>query len=269
MNLTEKLRNYLAPLSPLAIALSGGVDSSTLTFFCRENGIEFTTYTFNGPHLTSHETEQVRLWVGQILVPHTFIQCNPLEDHRISSNPLNRCYYCKYNLYSRLKDTVKSDTTIIDGTNGSDLLKYRPGHAAIKELGVKTPFASVGFDRSMVQKLANDMQLDIPRFSRSCLFTRFEYGYQLDSELVQRLGKAEDYLLKAGITGFRTRIYKNGHTLLHVDSSEKNSFLDVKPVFDSLMQKLDFYPYQLQFMEFSRISGYFDQNYANNTWTSL
>ncbi len=260
MNPTEKLRNYLISLSPLAIALSGGVDSSTLTFFCRENGIEFTAYTFNGPHLTSYETEQVRRWAGHNSVPHTFIHCNPLEDHHISSNPFNRCYYCKYNLYSGLKYTVNPDTTIIDGTNGSDLLKYRPGHAAIKELGIKTPFASVGFDRSMVEKLANDMQLDIPRFSRSCLFTRFEYGHQLDSELVQRLGKAEDYLLKAGITGFRTRIYKNGPRLLHVDSSEKNRFLGVKPVFDSLMKKLDFYPYQLQFMDFSKISGYFDQN---------
>ena len=260
MNPTETLRNYLISHSPLAIALSGGVDSSTLTFFCRENGIEFSAYTFFGPHLTSYEAERVRKWVGHNSVPHTFIHCNPLEDCSVSSNPLNRCYYCKYILYSRLKDLVNPDTSIIDGTNGSDLLKYRPGHTAINELGIKTPFASLGFHRSMVEKLAKDMHMDIPRFSRSCLFTRFEYGYHLDSDLVQRLGEAEDYLLKAGINGFRIRIYKNGLILLHVDPTEKNSFFGVKPVFDSLMQNLDFYPYQLQFMEFSSISGYFDRN---------
>ena len=263
MNPINELRNYLRSISPLAIALSGGVDSLTLTSFCQDNKIEFRTYTFQGPHLTAFEIEHVRQWVEKNLVPHSFLDCNPLQDVRIASNPQNRCYYCKYNLYSRLKDTINPGTTIIDGTNCSDLSKYRPGHKAIKELAIKTPFATVGYDRFMVEKLARDMQLDIPRFSRSCLFTRFDYGYQLNSELVKRLGRAEDFLLMNDISGFRIRIHNDGHTLLQIDPSEKRFFLRIQPGFDQQMQSLGFYPYQIQYMEFSKISGYFDHRVSN------
>jgi len=259
LNPTDRLRKYLLSCSPLAIALSGGIDSSTLTFFCHANGIEFTSYTFSGEHITPYEMEHVQGWVAENSIPHVFIPCRPLNNPRVASNTRDRCYYCKYDLYSRLKSSVDSGTTIIDGTNASDLKKYRPGLYALNELEIKTPFAGTGFDRPMVEKLAWDMGMNIPVFSRSCLFTRFQYGYHLNPLLVKRLGRAEDFLLKAGIFSFRIRFHTDGTILVQVAFSEKKAFLNIKPGFHALMQELCFYPYQVQYMEFSRISGYFDR----------
>ncbi|WP_287043553.1 asparagine synthase-related protein [Desulfonatronospira sp. MSAO_Bac3] len=260
MNPTDRLRKHLLFLSPLAIALSGGVDSSTLTFFCLENHIEFTAYTFCGDHLTSFEAEHVQKVVTENSIPHLFIPCQPLKDPKIAANSRERCYYCKNDLYFRLKRCVEPGRTIIDGSNASDLSKYRPGQKALKEQGVMTPFASLGFHRMMVEDLAQELGLNIPRFSRSCLLTRFQYGYQLDSDLVQRLGRAEDYLLRAGLSGFRTRVLLDETVLVQVDASEKVGFLNIEPGFQSLMQELFFYPYRVQYMEFSMISGYFDRS---------
>ncbi len=260
MNPTKKLCRQLESLAPLAIAFSGGVDSLTLATFCRQNSIEFSAYTFCGAFLTEFEMDQVSRWARTNQVEHKFIPCNPLEEERIAANTEKRCYYCKKKLFNALREAADPRTSLVDGTNSSDLNKFRPGHRALLELGINSPLASAGFDRDSVEQLAGDMHLELPGFSRSCLLTRFDYGYPLRADIIRNLGSVEDYLLRAGITGFRIRFFRNGRICMQLDPSESSSFQKVRSAFDYLMQDMAFYPYQVRLMDFREITGYFDQD---------
>ncbi len=261
MNPTKELYIYLQDFSPVGIALSGGMDSSTLTAFCARNRIAYKAYTLAGPHLTDFELERVFSWTRRHSINHQFLFFNPLTDVNIRLNCALRCYYCKSaSFFFLLKNSADEMKTFIDGTREEDLDSYRPGVKALQELNVRSPFADLGFDRSMIIDMARSMDFyDLDRYSRSCILTRFEYGLSLSGKLVEKIRIVEDYLLRIQVSGFRLRMFKPKRIVLQVDRKYAEMIKKIGGNLDSLMRDQGLYPYELQFMDFDEISGYFDQ----------
>ncbi len=261
MNPTKELYAYLQHISPVAIALSGGMDSSTLTAFCARNRIAYKAYTLLGPHLTDFELERVFSWTRRHSINHQFLYFNPLADKNIRMNTTLRCYYCKSASFAfLLKASADKFKTFIDGTRAEDLDSYRPGVKALQELNVKSPFADLGFDRSMIIDLARNIDLsDFDRYSRSCILTRFEYNFSLSGNIVEKVRRIEDYLLRMQVSGFRLRVFRPMRIVLQVDGEYMEMIKILGGNLESLMREQDLYPYELQFMDFDKISGYFDQ----------
>ncbi|WP_291321435.1 hypothetical protein [Desulfonatronospira sp.] len=259
MNPTDELYSYLIGLSPLTVALSGGVDSITLAYFCHVRNIEFKCFTFYGPHITAWEISKVQHFVREYSIPHSFMYIDPLQNHRLLINSRERCYHCKLMLFSALGQQAAEDNTIVEGTNSSELKNYRPGMQALEELGIVSPFSVLGIDRISVEQIAQQIMVpQLPAFSRSCLMTRFEYGKHLDRDVLLSIKHAEDHLLHCGITGFRIRSLLSGETILQVDPSEYNNFIHCQKTFQHIMNINGLYPYSIQVLSFNRISGYFD-----------
>ncbi len=117
---------------------------------------------------------------------HKVVFVNELEQEEIRFNPENRCYLCKKTLFQKLMEYAKEQgiSIIMEGTNEDDLHVYRPGLRAIKELGVFSPLAEVGFTKAEVRKLAKELGISVAsRPSTPCLATRLPYGTEIKTEV--------------------------------------------------------------------------------------
>ncbi|PIZ12717.1 MAG: TIGR00268 family protein, partial [Elusimicrobia bacterium CG_4_10_14_0_8_um_filter_37_32] len=145
-------------------------------------------------------------------VKHLVITTKELLNPRFIVNPANRCYYCKKELFTELKQIAlkKGINYVVDGTNCDDLKDFRPGQEAIKALGVRSPLREVGLTKKEIRGLSRKMNLDTwdkPAFA--CLSSRLPYGTPIDKKKLQMVGEAEDYLFKSGFKQVRVRHHNN------------------------------------------------------------
>lgn len=215
-----ELKDFLRERSHLGIALafSGGVDSSfLLSVLCelhREEpfplkAVMMQTVFLDGSELTD-ALEFTRECGAELQVFHF----DPLSLPVIKNNPPDRCYHCKHRIFSEFLDYAGKNGygILMDGTNADDLGVYRPGRRALRELGVVSPLAELGFTKAEIRKLSAGRGLKCAvRPSRPCLATRFEYGTELTPELVKRTGEGEKLLrsLLPENTDIRLRVQKN------------------------------------------------------------
>ena len=141
-------------------------------------------------------------------VEHKEITADPLAWKKFIKNDLRRCYFCKKNMYSLLKDSMKGEDCyiLLDGTNTDDIKEDRPGLKAIRELGIKTPLFDVDLSKGEIRKIAKEIGLsnhDLP--SNSCLATRVPTRKTIDKEILKRINRAEAFLLEIGFSGCRVR----------------------------------------------------------------
>ena len=146
MDKLESLKDYIKELGKVAIAFSGGVDSTFLLKVCGdvlgENAVPITIVS---PYIPRWEIEEAKELTRKLNLNHQFIEVSIPEN--IKYNPEDRCYLCKKQIFTLLKDKAKSlgIDYIIDGTNLDDTKDYRPGMKALKELEVKSPLLDLGF----------------------------------------------------------------------------------------------------------------------------
>jgi uncharacterized protein len=131
-----------------------------------------------------------------------------MDNVNYTSNPINRCYFCKSELHDTLKPLAlqRGYSYVIDGVNADDLRDYRPGIQAAKERGARSPLAEVGITKLEVRQLSQQLGLawwDKP--AQPCLSSRFPYGEEITISKLQRVGRAEIYLRKLGLTNLRVR----------------------------------------------------------------
>ncbi|MGZ3595803.1 MAG: ATP-dependent sacrificial sulfur transferase LarE, partial [Syntrophales bacterium] len=143
---------------------------------------------------------------------HVVVYTNELDDPNFSSNPPDRCYHCKKELFTKLTELAKrhSLNTIIDGSTCDDEKDFRPGMRAIKEFGIRSPLKDAGFTKEDIRTLSKAMNL--PTWNKPplpCLSTRFPYGTQITKEKVLRVGRAEEFLAGFGIRQLRVRDHGN------------------------------------------------------------
>ena len=220
----EQLKNNLKQMKRVAIAFSGGVDSTFLTKIAYDVlGENVMAVTVSSSIFPKRELEESKQFVKQIGIKHVIIDFDEIKINNFTKNPINRCYYCKKELFSKIKKVAKENhlNYILDGSNVDDISDYRPGMKALEELGVVSPLRDVGFSKQEIKKLSKHMQLDTwdkPAFA--CLASRFPYGIEITKSRLDQVEKAEAFLYSLDIKQFRVRY----HTDIARIEVEKNDF---------------------------------------------
>ena len=209
----NKLVSTIQGYRKVAIAFSGGVDSTLLLYAARialgkKNVVALNLLTTVNSKITIANSRSIieTHFGGEILYKE--IEADPLEWGRFTANTEERCYFCKKQMYSLLLDAMKeySCDLLLDGTNVNDKEEGRPGLKAIAELSVKTPLLDAGLTKTEIRALSQENGLvnhDLP--SNSCLATRIPTGQNITQELLQEIENAEAFLNSLGFDGCRVR----------------------------------------------------------------
>ncbi|MBF0487769.1 MAG: ATP-dependent sacrificial sulfur transferase LarE [Nitrospirae bacterium] len=204
----EALLSYLRGLEGVVVAYSGGVDSTFLLMAVRDCGVAVLAVTGVSPSTPSSDLDTALDMAKSISVAHEVIRTGELEDERYSDNPPDRCFYCKSELFKKLKAIAeaKSLPHVIDGSNVDDLGDYRPGLRAKALYGVKSPLAEVGLTKDEIRELSRQKGLKTwDRASSPCLSSRIPYGEQITVSALQMVEQAETALKELGFMAMRVR----------------------------------------------------------------
>lgn len=205
----EQLKNIFAQMESALIAYSGGVDSTLIAKIAYDVlGDRTLAVTAISPSLLPEELEEAEKQAKIIGISHKIIETQEMSNPNYTSNPVNRCYFCKSELHDTLKPLAQQwgYPYIVDGVNADDLHDYRPGIQAAKERGVRSPLAEVGLNKSQVRQLSQELGLSWwNKPAQPCLSSRFPYGEEITVEKLQRVGRAEIYLRKLGYDNVRVR----------------------------------------------------------------
>ena len=212
MMLTEKFEQLIAlfrEMEQALIAYSGGVDSTLVAKIAFDVlGDRALAVTAVSPSLLPEELEDAKIQAATIGIPHKIVQTHEMENPNYTSNPVNRCYFCKSELHDTLKPLALElgYPYVVDGVNADDLHDYRPGIHAAKERGARSPLAEIGVTKLEVRQLSQ--QLGLPWWDKPaqpCLSSRFPYGEEITVAKLQRVGRGEIYLRKLGWENLRVR----------------------------------------------------------------
>ncbi|MBF0567937.1 MAG: ATP-dependent sacrificial sulfur transferase LarE [Nitrospirae bacterium] len=204
----EALLTYLRGLEGVVVAYSGGVDSTFLLMAVRDCGVAALAVTGVSPSTPSSDLDTALDMTKSISVAHEVIRTGELEDERYADNPPDRCFYCKSELFKKLKAIAeaKSLPHVIDGSNVDDLGDYRPGLRAKALYGVKSPLAEVGLTKGEIRELSRQKGLKTwDRASSPCLSSRIPYGEQITVSALQMVEQAETALKELGFGAMRVR----------------------------------------------------------------
>jgi pyridinium-3,5-biscarboxylic acid mononucleotide sulfurtransferase len=188
----QHLESILAGLGPVAVAVSGGVDSLTLATLAhrRAPGTALMVHAVS-PAVPEEATARVRSEAAREGWALRVIEAGEFADPAYRANPVNRCFFCKTNLYGAVRRVT--DRRILSGANRDDLGEYRPGLDAAREHGVRHPYVEAGFDKAAVRALARALGLgsvaDLP--AAPCLSSRVETGIAIEPETLSFIHAVE------------------------------------------------------------------------------
>ncbi len=220
----SRLKKIILGYDSCLIAFSGGVDSALLLKVAsivlpKDKILAVTALSPAYPEEELLNSQNIAKRLG---IRHKVIKTYELRNRKFVSNPVNRCYFCKRELFSRLKDIASKFKLdfVLDGSNVSDKSDFRPGNIAKQELKVRSPLAEAGFSKEDIRKLSRLLGLctwDKP--SLACLASRVAYGTRISFGLLKRINKAEIYLRKLGFNQVRLRHY-NGLCRIEVAKND-------------------------------------------------
>lgn len=211
-NLTQKLlglQTLLQGMDQALIAYSGGIDSTLVAKVAYDVlGDRALAITAVSPSLLPEDLEDAQTQATAIGIQHERVETQEMQNPDYTSNPVNRCYFCKSELHDTLKPLAlaRGYPYVVDGVNADDLHDYRPGIQAAQERGARSPLAEVGITKLEVRQLSK--ALDLPWWdkpSQPCLSSRFPYGEEITASKLQRVGRAEVYLRRQGWQNLRVR----------------------------------------------------------------
>jgi len=205
----DELRTVFEGMGRALVAFSGGLDSGFLLKFGHDAiGDRVLGVIGVSPSVPRRELEEAQAFAERYGIPYRTIDTSELEDPRYRANPENRCFYCKTELFGKLKAIADREKIpyILDGTNESDRGDHRPGREAARNTGVRSPLAEVGLTKDEIRQAARALGLEIwnkPSFA--CLGSRFPYGTEITAETLSRVEGCEDLLRDIGLAQFRVR----------------------------------------------------------------
>jgi len=204
-----KLKKIVKDLESVVVAFSGGVDSTLVAKVCydvlKDNSMAVTARSETYPDF---EFEEAKGLAKEIGIRHLVLNTSELAIEGFASNPPNRCYFCKTELFEKLKDIAKQHRFlhVADGANLDDMEDYRPGLEASKELGVKSPLKEADMTKKDVREASK--MLNLPNWNKpayACMSSRFPYGQSITEEKLKMVSEAEKYLRGLGLEQFRVR----------------------------------------------------------------
>jgi pyridinium-3,5-biscarboxylic acid mononucleotide sulfurtransferase len=204
-----RLKNLLQETERAIIAYSGGVDSTLVAKVAHDVlGDRALAVTAVSPSLLPEELAAAKEQAVFIGIPHELVMTNEMANPNYTSNPVDRCYFCKSELHDTLKPLAidRGYSYVLDGVNADDLQDYRPGIQAARERGVRSLLAEVGMTKLEVREISRALGLswwDKP--AQPCLSSRFPYGETITVNKLQRVGRAEIYLHRLGYQNLRVR----------------------------------------------------------------
>ena len=209
----EKLKESIKKLDKVIIAFSGGIDSTLVLKAAHDVlGDEVIAVTADSPSLPRRELEETKRIAKQIGAKHFVINTEETKNKDYLKNPTYRCYYCKSELYSKLKLIAEQlgFNKILNGTNFDDLGDYRPGLKAADENNVISPLKDAKLTKNEVRELAKHLGLEIwDKPSSPCLSSRVPYGQEITLIKLSMIEEAENFLRDFGIKELRVRHFGN------------------------------------------------------------
>lgn len=222
-NRLGRLEEILNSYGSMTVALSGGVDSVFLTAFAFSiwHDDRISAITAVGPHFAADELEYANRLCKSLGIAHKTVDVSSiLRD--ICHNPPDRCYICKKGIFSSLKEqTLREGRVLADGTNLDDMSDYRPGIAALKELGIASPLKEVGLTKADIRAGLRAMAYNDPKITAAlseafpggiwnkpafaCLASRIPYGEEITTKKLQAIYRAEMLLREKGFRQIRVR----------------------------------------------------------------
>ncbi len=205
----QQLRHLFIEMGQALIAYSGGIDSTLVAKIAYDVlGDRALAVTAKSPSLLPEELEDAIEQANSIGIAHQIVETHEMDDINYSSNPVNRCYFCKSELHDTLKPLALKlgYLYVIDGVNADDLQDYRPGIQAAKERGARSPLAEIGIAKLEVREIARSLGLSCwNKPAQPCLSSRFPYGEEITIPKLNRVGRAEIYLRRLGYENVRVR----------------------------------------------------------------
>lgn len=244
MNKLSKLKSILNSLQSVVVAYSGGLDSTFLLSVALEtlgakNVLAVNALSDTYPSKEAVAAKRIAKKIGAKIIN---IKSGELSNPKFVKNPRDRCYHCKYELFSRLKRVAQRRGLkyMIDGSNKDDLSDWRPGSHAARELGVRSPLQEAEITKKDIRKYSKKRGLptwDKPSFA--CLASRFPYGIKITKNILKRLDKGENYLRKLGFRQVRARHHGN-FVSIEVDKSAVRRAQSLKPKITKKFKRLGY-----------------------------
>jgi pyridinium-3,5-biscarboxylic acid mononucleotide sulfurtransferase len=206
-----RLRAVVGGLESALVAFSGGTDSTLVLRVAHDVlGARCVALTTRSPSTPAHDRQAAEDGALAIGAPHVWVDTDELEDPRYAANPVNRCFFCKTNLF----DICERErhrlglAVVLDGANLDDLADHRPGLEAARHHGVRHPLVEAAFTKADVRTVSRALGLSTwDRPASPCLSSRVPYGTPITATLLARIDAAEQYLRAEGFRELRVRAH--------------------------------------------------------------
>ncbi|MEM6472386.1 MAG: ATP-dependent sacrificial sulfur transferase LarE [Planctomycetota bacterium] len=215
----------------VAVAFSGGVDSSVVLAAACGSGADVIALTASSPSVAQWQRSMAERVAGDLDVEHRYVRTDELSSSAYVANESDRCFHCKASLYAALKPVCEEATgqarTVVTGTNSDDLGDYRPGIEAGRIANVATPLAELRLGKSDVRSIAAEFGLpnaDLP--ASPCLASRLAYGVEVTAERLMMVERAEDYLREQGFETLRVRLHAGELARIELPAESLTEFLN-------------------------------------------
>ena len=218
MTSLENLQNILQKNHKIAIAFSGGTDSTWLLYIAKKMGADCHAFYVKSAFQPASELDDVRQLANDLHCPLSVIKIDTLADPGIACNPSERCYLCKKRIFTAMLEEASAlgYSCLMDGTNASDDASDRPGMKALAELGIRSPLREAGMTKADIRQASREAGLptaDKP--ACACLATRIPHGEPLTKEKLIKVDSAEAFLKALGFHDLRVRCC-DGHARIQI-----------------------------------------------------